>query len=75
LRFETNQRTRGAKNIPKTVLKTRLKMKETTYTLVFVKCLWSLSEANKAMFSVFGIFIDDYLRNLTCWEIYSLENI
>jgi hypothetical protein len=30
-------RHRGAKNIPKTVLKTNLKIKEITYTLVFVK--------------------------------------
>jgi hypothetical protein len=37
-RFETNQ-IRCAKNIPKTVLKTKLKTKGTTYTLVFAKYL------------------------------------
>jgi hypothetical protein len=35
--FEDLKRTRQAKKIPKTVLKTRLKTKETTFTLVFGK--------------------------------------
>jgi hypothetical protein len=37
--FADLRQTRGAKKIPETVLKTRLKTKETTYTLVFVKYL------------------------------------
>jgi hypothetical protein len=37
--FTDLKQTRGAKNIPKTVLKTLLKIKETTWTLVFVNNL------------------------------------
>jgi hypothetical protein len=37
--FTDLRQTRGAKKVPKIVLKTRLKTKETTYTLVFVKYL------------------------------------
>jgi hypothetical protein len=46
--FTDLRQARGAKKIPKPVLKTRLKIKETTYTLVLVsikKTLWSLYEA------------------------------
>jgi hypothetical protein len=39
--------TRGDKKIPKTVLKTMLKTKETTYTLVFGTTLLSFSEATQ----------------------------
>jgi hypothetical protein len=56
-------------------LKTRLKTKETKYTVVFVKylerpqgILRKQQLLNKVMFSVFGRFIEDYLRNLTCWK-------
>jgi hypothetical protein len=42
------KQTRGDKKIPKTVLKTRLKTKETTYTLVFGNTLLSLSVARAA---------------------------
>jgi hypothetical protein len=62
---------RSAKKIPKTVLKTRLKTKETTYTLVFLKYLVVSFQRplNKGILSVFGRFFEDYLiRNLTCWE-------
>jgi hypothetical protein len=63
------RQTRCAKNIPKAVLKTRLTTKETTYTLVFVKYLVvSFPSLSKKEFGVSGIFIEDYLRNLTCWE-------
>jgi hypothetical protein len=37
--FPDLRQTRGAKNIPKTILKTRLKTKETAYTLFFGKYL------------------------------------
>jgi hypothetical protein len=56
---------KGDKKILKSVLRTRLKTKETTYTLVFGNTLLSLSEG---IFIVFGRFIEKYLRNLTCWE-------
>jgi hypothetical protein len=45
---------KGAKKIPKTFFKTRL---ETTYTSVFLKYL-----------VVSFRFIEDYFRNLMCWE-------
>jgi hypothetical protein len=35
------------KKIPKTVLKTRLKTKETTYTLILQNTLWSLFQATQ----------------------------
>jgi hypothetical protein len=38
------RQTRGAKNIPKTVLKSRLKTKEITCTLISKNALWSLSQ-------------------------------
>jgi hypothetical protein len=53
--------TKDVKKIPKTILKTRLKIKEATYTLVFGKYLVEDS-------CVLGRFIEDYLRNLTYWE-------
>jgi hypothetical protein len=37
--FSDLRQTRGVKKIPKTVLKTRINTKETTYNLVFVKSL------------------------------------
>jgi hypothetical protein len=45
--FTDLTQTRGNKKIPKTVLKTRLKTKETTYTLFFENTLLSLSEATQ----------------------------
>jgi hypothetical protein len=46
----------GAKMIPETVLKTRLKTKDTTGTSVLVKyLLWSLSEGIRA----FSVFLED----------------
>jgi hypothetical protein len=50
--FPDLRQTSGAENIPKTVLKTRLKTKETTYTLVFGKNL---------VVSAFERSIEDYL--------------
>jgi hypothetical protein len=41
------RQTRGDKKIPRTVLKTRLKTKETTYTLVFGNPLLSLPKATQ----------------------------
>jgi hypothetical protein len=41
------RKTRGDKKIPKTVLKTKPRTKETTYTLVFGNTLLSLSEATQ----------------------------
>jgi hypothetical protein len=58
----------GAKMIPKTVLKTKLKTKEITCTLVFVKYLVVSFRRYKGFFSVFGGLIEDYDRDLTCWE-------
>jgi hypothetical protein len=53
--FKDLRQTRGAKNIPKTVLKTRLKIKEVTYTLVFVTYLEASyrKPINKGIISVF----------------------
>jgi hypothetical protein len=64
--FTDFRQTRGAKKIPKTDLNIKLKTKETSYTLVFVKYLVVSfrSHSNKGMFSVFVRFIEDYLRNL-----------
>jgi hypothetical protein len=53
------RRTKGAKNIPKKVLKTRLKIKENTYTLVFVKYLVGFSEAT---FGTLSVFLEDSLK-------------
>jgi hypothetical protein len=53
---------RSDKNIPKTFLKTRHK--------IFLKlpcCLFS-KPLEEGIFSVSGIFIEDYLRSLTCRE-------
>jgi hypothetical protein len=52
---------RDGKKIPKTVLKTRLQIKETTYILVFIKYL--VVSFRSHIFSVFGRFIEEYLRN------------
>jgi hypothetical protein len=51
--FTDMRRTREAKNIPNTVLKTRLETKETTYTSVFRKYLVSLRSHSIRAFSVF----------------------
>jgi hypothetical protein len=54
------RQTRGAKKIPKTVLKTRLKIKETTYILVSVKnpLVSFLSHSIRA----FSVFLEDSLK-------------
>jgi hypothetical protein len=63
------RRNRCAKNIPKTELKTRFKTKEITYTLISYNTLWSLFQTTqRGIFSVSGIWIEDYLRNLTWRE-------
>jgi hypothetical protein len=54
------KQTRGAKKIPKTVLKTTLKSKETTYTLVFVKYI-SVSFQSHSI-RAFSVFLEDTLR-------------
>jgi hypothetical protein len=67
--FTDFRQTRSAKKIPKTVLK------EPTYTLVFVNTLWSLPKPlNPVIFSVFGRFLEDYLRNLTWWKKYKTDS-
>jgi hypothetical protein len=43
------KQTKGAKKISKTVLKTRLKTKETTNTLILNSTLWFLSQATFLM--------------------------
>jgi hypothetical protein len=45
--FTDLRQNRCAKNISKTVLKTRLKTKETTFTLISWNTLWSLSQATQ----------------------------
>jgi hypothetical protein len=47
------RQTRDDKKIPKTILKTESKLKK---------------PLKQGIFRVSGIFIEDYLRNLTCWE-------
>jgi hypothetical protein len=54
------------KNISKTVLKTRLKTKETTLFVKYIVAFFL--SLNKGIFSVFRRFIEDYLRTLMCWE-------
>jgi hypothetical protein len=58
--FTDLRQTKGGKNIQKTVSKTKLKIKETTYTLIFVKYLvvsfWSPSTR------AFSVFLKDSLR-------------
>jgi hypothetical protein len=66
------RQTKDTKKISKTVLKTKLKTIETTYTLVFGKrpsCLFPKPLNYDIIFSVFGRFIEDYLRILKFWEI------
>jgi hypothetical protein len=60
------RQTRGAKKILRTVLKTGLKTKKKLVYFGFreIRCGLFL----KGIFSVFGRFIEEYLRNLTCWE-------
>jgi hypothetical protein len=43
--FTDLRQSRGDKNIPKTALKTRLKTKETTCTLISYTTLWSFFQA------------------------------
>jgi hypothetical protein len=69
------RRTRGAKKIPKTVLIIRLKIKETTYTFVFVKNLVASFPSHLGIFSVYGRFIADYLQILTCWKKSKYANV
>jgi hypothetical protein len=58
--FTDFKQTRGAKKLPKTVLKTRLKTKETTYTLVFVKYL-VVSFRGHSIWA-FSVFFEDSLK-------------
>jgi hypothetical protein len=51
--------------IPNPVLETTFISKETTYTLDFRVILLYLFGV---ILSAFGKFIEDFLRNLTCWE-------
>jgi hypothetical protein len=51
------------KRFQKQVLKARLETKETAYNFRKIPCGHS-----KGIFSDFGRFFEDYLRNLTCWE-------
>jgi hypothetical protein len=55
--FTDLRQTRGAKKIPKTVLKTRLKTKETTYTLVFVKYL--VVSFRTLSIRAYSVFLED----------------
>jgi hypothetical protein len=64
--------TKDAKKIPKTVLKTRHKTKEITYNLM-LPCGLFLKPLNKDIFSIFGRFIEYYLRNLTGWKKFLKE--
>jgi hypothetical protein len=54
------RRTRGAKKIHKTVLKTRLRTKETTYTLVFKKYL--VVSFRSHSIKAFSVFLEDSLK-------------
>jgi hypothetical protein len=63
------RRTRSAKKIPKTVLKTRQNQRNHVYfDFRKIYCGLFSKPLNKGIFSVFGRFIEDYLRNLMCWE-------
>jgi hypothetical protein len=68
--FTDLRQTKAVKKIPKTVMKTRLKTKESTFIFAFRKIPCGLFPKllEKGTFSVFGRFIEDYLRNLTYWE-------
>jgi hypothetical protein len=67
--FTDLRRTGGDFKISKTVLKTRLKTKKTIYFNFWkIPCCPFLKLLKKGIFSVFERFIEDYLRNLTCWE-------
>jgi hypothetical protein len=65
LNLQISDETRHANKIPKTILKTRLKTKEITYNLVFVKYLVVFFRSHSGIFSVFRRFIENYLKNLT----------
>jgi hypothetical protein len=59
---------RSAKKISKTVLKSKLKTKETTNTLIAGKYLVGFLRSHSIRaFSVIFVF-GDYLKNLTCWK-------
>jgi hypothetical protein len=58
--FADFRQTRGAIKIPKTVLKTRLKTKEITYTLVFVKYL--VVSSRSPLIRAGSVFLEDSLR-------------
>jgi hypothetical protein len=62
------RQTRGDKKLPKTVFKTKLKTIETTCTLISIPCGFSPRPLKEGIFRVPEIFIEDYLRNLTCRE-------
>jgi hypothetical protein len=67
--FSDLRQTRCAEKISKPVLETTLFTKETMCTLDFTKYFVVSFEVTQILkSSAFGRFIDDYLRNLTCWE-------
>jgi hypothetical protein len=61
--FTDLRQTRGAKKVPKTILKTRLNTEVTTYTLIFVKYLVVSFQIHSIR--AFTMFLEDSLKNLT----------
>jgi hypothetical protein len=59
-------RTRGAKKIPKTILKTRNLINHVYFDIREIPCDLFSKPLNKGIFSVFGRFIEDGLRHLMC---------
>jgi hypothetical protein len=55
------------KKIPRTILKIRLKTK-VYFCFRKIPCGLIPKPLNVRFFTVFGRFIENYLRNLTCWE-------
>jgi hypothetical protein len=61
--FTDLRQLRGAKKIPKIVLKTRFTTKETTYTLVFGKYLVIFFRSHSIM--AFSVFLEDSLTTIS----------
>jgi hypothetical protein len=57
------RQTRGAKKIPKTILKAKLKAKPATYTFVFVKYLVVSSRSHSIR--AFSVFLENSLTGLS----------
>jgi hypothetical protein len=53
------RRIKGAKKIPETILKTRFKTKQTTYTLVFIKYLMAAFRTH--LIWAFSVLLEDSL--------------